>query len=207
MEKLIWRNEKRKLGDLIPWERNPRYIKNAAAERLVESHDDFGQVETIAIGPNNELYNGHQRLSVWAGEYGLDFEVDVRVSNRVLTEKEREKLTVFLHKGAIGDFDMDELANSFDMDELLTWGFNDRELGINTEPDDVDELWKGMPEFEQEEQKPYHTIKVHFASDEDIEAFATLVGQTVTNKSTHIWFPKLERENLLLYRCSDEGDK
>jgi len=128
---ITWTNEKRKLRDLKPWPRNPRVIKSKQAERLVESVNDFGQVETLAIGPNDgELYNGHQRLSVLAGAYGLDYEVDVRVASRPLSEKERERLTVYLHRGTTGDFDFDILANEFEVDDLLSWGFDAFELGI-----------------------------------------------------------------------------
>lgn len=127
-DRITWTNESRRLGDLIAWPRNPRQIKTDQAKRLVESFDQFGQVETIAIGPGNEVYNGHQRLNVLAQKYGKDYEVEVRVSSRALTEKEREKLTVYLHKGAAGEWDWDTLANEFEFDELIEWGFSEKEL-------------------------------------------------------------------------------
>lgn len=138
---ITWTNEKRKLSDLIPWERNPRTINNAQAERLVDSVETFGQVETLAIDCRNGVLNGHQRLNVLAGQYGMDYEVDVRVANRVLTEKERQQLTVYLHKGAAGEWDFEELANSFDFDDLVTWGFEPHELGMSddTLPDEFKE--------------------------------------------------------------------
>lgn len=128
---IAWANERRSLRDLKAWSRNPRQIKGKQAERLVESVQDFGQVETLAIGPDNELYNGHQRLNVLAGKYGLDYEVDVRVASRPLTEKERERLTVYLHKGAAGEWNFDTLANEFQLDDLLTWGFEPHEFGLD----------------------------------------------------------------------------
>ena len=100
-DKITWSNEKRKLSELIPWPRNPRQINKEQAKRLGESFEQFGQVETIAIGPGNEVYNGHQRINVLDDKFGGDYEVEVRVASRALTEKEREKLTVFLHKGAV----------------------------------------------------------------------------------------------------------
>jgi site-specific DNA-methyltransferase (adenine-specific) len=152
-QSITWTNERRKLADLIPWEHNPRTIKQKQAERLVDSVETFGQVETLAIGPGNALYNGHQRYSVLAGQYGMDYEVDVRVASRELTERERQQLTVYLHRGATGDWDMDLLANTFELDDLLVWGFDEGELlgfdfseektaGSDTEPqvDKADEL-------------------------------------------------------------------
>jgi hypothetical protein len=138
-DKITWTNERRKLSELIPWPRNPRQIKGAEVKRLQESLAEFGQVEPTAIGPANELYNGHQRLKSWAAKYG-DIEIDVRVSSRPLTEKEREKLTVYLHKGAAGEWDMDTLSE-WDVPDLLQWGFTADELGIvpDFEPVGVEE--------------------------------------------------------------------
>ena len=138
---LTWTNERRRLGDLIPWSRNPRQIKKAEAARLAESLDDFGQVDVFALGPDNQLYNGHQRLAVWSLEHGPDYEVDVRVSSRPLSEKERERLTVLLHRGAVGSWDFDLLANEFDAGELIEWGFEAGELGLlgNDAPEDFKE--------------------------------------------------------------------
>lgn len=126
-KQITWTNERRKLSDLIPWARNPRQIQDAQAERLVDSVETFGQVETLAIDPSNGVLNGHQRLSVLAGQYGMDYEVDVRVASRPLTEKEREKLTVYLHKGAAGEWDWTDLA-TWDYGDLTAWGFDSDEL-------------------------------------------------------------------------------
>ena len=132
---IAWTNERRKLSQLIPWPDNPRQIKADQAERLRQSLDEFAQVETLAIGPDNELYNGHQRLKVWADAYG-DITVDVRVSSRPLTEQERKKLTIYLEK-AKGEWDFDMMANVYDVDDLLEWGFEEWELQLQgiTEPD------------------------------------------------------------------------
>jgi DNA modification methylase len=125
-----WTNERRKLRDLVPWEHNPREINKAEAERLGESLLEFGQIQTIAVGPDNEVYDGHQRKLVWSvlPQFGPDYEVDVRVSSRKLTDRERQKLVVFLHRGAVGQWDWEELANSFELPDLLEWGFDEGEL-------------------------------------------------------------------------------
>jgi len=142
--KITWSNQRRKLSELVPWERNPRQITDKQAKRLEESFEQFGQVEIIAIGPENQIYNGHQRLKVLSQKYGADYEVDVRVASRALTEKEREKLTVYLHKGAAGDWDFDLLANEFELDDLLEWGFEKQELDLD--------LWADEPPEDVEPQ-------------------------------------------------------
>lgn len=144
MSDLTWTNVRVRLGDLAPWPRNPRQIKGREAERLAESFDQFGQVETIAIGPFDAqgkapVYNGHQRLAVLLKAHGKGFEVDARQSSRPLTEKEREKLTVYLHRGAAGEWAWSDDWNGFDVDDLLNWGFEAAELGIDDSPrKDVD---------------------------------------------------------------------
>ena len=129
-QQIQWTNEKRTLTQFIPWPRNPRQIKGAQVKRLQDSFEEFGQPEQIVIGPANELYNGHQRLKSWLSEFG-DIEIDVRVSSRPLSEKEREKLTLYLHKGAAGEWNFDELSG-WELDELIEWGgFEPFELGLD----------------------------------------------------------------------------
>jgi DNA modification methylase len=132
MGNITWQNDKRKLSDLIPWPINPAQIGKAEAKRLEESLDEFGQVQTIAISPANEILDGHQRQIVWGAskKFGMDYEVDVRVSSRELTEQERKKLVIFLRKGTVGQFDFDLLANNFDVPDLLDWGFSERDLQL-----------------------------------------------------------------------------
>jgi hypothetical protein len=127
---ITWTNSKRKLKELTAWDKNPRRVKPEQAKRLVESLDEFGQVETIAIEPDNTIIDGHQREKVWraASQFGDDYEVDVRVASRKLTEQERKKLIVFLHKGAAGEFDFEAMNGLYQVEELKEWGFSEKEL-------------------------------------------------------------------------------
>lgn len=128
-EAITWTNERRRLGDLKPQPDNPRQLRKEQAKRLDESLRDYGQVETVAIGPDGEIYNGHQRLAVLLEKHGPDYEIDVRVSSRPLEHKEWQRLTVLLHQGTIGEWDFGELANwDVDFGELTEWGFDDKEL-------------------------------------------------------------------------------
>jgi len=124
---LTWTNETRRLGDLIPWPRNPRKIGDAEAERLKQSREQFEQPQVVVIGPGNEVYDGHQRLKAWGDKWGPDLEIAVRVSSRLLTEQERKQLTVLLHRGTMGDWDFEALK-SWDTGDLLEWGFDQVEL-------------------------------------------------------------------------------
>ena len=205
MSDITWTNEQRRLSELIPWERNPRKIEDIEAQRLGKSLSDFGQVQTIAIGPDNSIYDGHQRQLVWSAldKFGPDYVVDVRMSSRLLIEKEREKLVIYLHKGTVADWDWEQL-DTFELSDLQDWGFKNYELGIVGDPDDPNELWEGMPEFEQEDAI-HRTIKVHFANDVDVEDFARLVGQNITDKTRFIWHPEQKLMDLKSMAVVDES--
>ncbi len=49
---------------------------------------------------------------------------------RELTERERQQLTVYLHKGAAGEWVFEDLL-TWDHDDLITWGFDAEELNID----------------------------------------------------------------------------
>ena len=128
MSGLHWTNERRKLSELRPQPDNPRAIRKAEAARLNESLQQFDQFDTIAVGPDGTVYNGHQRVAVWTKEHGGDFEVDVRVASRALSHDEWRKLTALAHTGATGDWDWDKIA-AWDAGELQSWGFDAETLG------------------------------------------------------------------------------
>ena len=123
---ITWTTDTRKLSELTPRADNPRYSTPADKASLNESLEDFGQPSPVLIGPNNELYDGHQRLDAWLEQHG-DIEVDVRVANRPLTKTEHNKLIMALHSKATGRWDWDEL-DSWDWSELDNWQIDDSML-------------------------------------------------------------------------------
>jgi hypothetical protein len=67
--------------------------------------------------------------------------------------------------------------------------------------------WQDMPEFEQEENKTYKTISVHFRTKEDYEAFAKVIGQNLSEKTKSIWHPKLQiTKNSLLRWIQEDAE-
>lgn len=54
--------------------------------------------------------------------------------------------------------------------------------------------WTDMPEFVQKDLA-FRSIIVHFRSEEDVAAFAQLVGQDISEKAKFIWHPVMERES------------
>lgn len=123
--KLSWHSEKRKLSELIPSEYNPRKATEKQAKDLSKSLEKFDLADPIIINTDNHVVGGHFRLRILKDK-GEDIEVDVRVPNRKLTDKEERELNIRLNKNT-GQFDYELLAN-FNEELLLDTGFESVEL-------------------------------------------------------------------------------
>jgi hypothetical protein len=185
-----WTTRRIPLRALTPWPRNPRRINEAQTARLLNSFEEFGQVELVAVGPNMEVYNGHQRLKVLAAKYGLDYQLEARVCSRELSELEREKLTIYLHRGATGDFDLEVLLKEFDPIKLDAWGLPDLNI-----PDVAEAEWKGMPEFDGK-PRAFAEVIVRFNDEASLTKFAAAVEQSVTKDTYAMWYPPQANRDL-----------
>jgi hypothetical protein len=65
--------------------------------------------------------------------------------------------------------------------------------------------WVGMPEFEQDDLTGVQAIHVHFKTRADVEAFAELIGQKLTDKTRAIWYPEAERIDMKSEAWADES--
>lgn len=88
-------------------------------------------------------------------------------------------------------------------------GYNDNDIRdiMNrlSDPDNPYDEWVGMPEFEQEDQLGLKSVIVHFETEDDIAAFAKIVGQPITMSTKYIWYPKQEKLNAKALRVTDES--
>ena len=192
------------------YHKNPRQITERQFKDLQESLDELGDLSGIVHDLNSdEVISGNQRSRVFdineceitvEHEQEADRQGTVGLGHIVWrgtfyayrqvrwTPKQCEMANIKANKLG-GEWDFDTLANEFDLDELLEWGFTPFELGMDAEDVDYDELWQGMPEFEHDDKTSEYSVKVHFACKEDLEAFAELVEQPVSEKAKSIWYP------------------
>ena len=114
-------------SELIMAEYNPRQLSKDQYSQLKDSIVRFGIVDPLIVNVNPErkniLIGGHQRLRI-AKKLGYDTIPCVEVD---LTYDKEKELNVRLNKN-VGSWDFDSLANFFDVDELLDWGFKEEEL-------------------------------------------------------------------------------
>lgn len=110
-----------KLGALKPWSDNPKTSSKKDARALLKSFSELGQFQTIAIGPDGEVYDGHQRLNALLTVHGPTYEVAARRASRPLTDEERRKVAIYSRQ--IGAWDWDKLS-AWQPAELMEWGFD-----------------------------------------------------------------------------------
>jgi DNA modification methylase len=125
--KLEWRTERRRVKDLIRYQKNPRKLSEAQLDGLKRSLKKFNLAELPAINTDGTLVAGNQRVLALSLIGREDEEIEVRVPNRPLTEAEfRDYLLTSNRSG--GSWDFEKLAAEFNIDELLTAGFDSLDL-------------------------------------------------------------------------------
>ena len=125
--------ESKLITDLKPATYNPRQISTKDYNSLKQSIKKFGMVDPIIANKDNTVIGGHQRLKICKELKYI--EIDCVVLD--LSKEEERELNIRLNKNT-GDFDMDILANEFDIDELTDWGFKHIDLDLNIDKIDED---------------------------------------------------------------------
>ena len=118
------------INDLVFAEYNPRELTKDQFNQLKESISKFGFCDPVIINTykdrENVIIGGHQRVKV-AKEL-KDFETIPCIEMHLSPQQEQE-LNVRLNKNT-GQWDYDILANMFDIDLLIDWGFTDNDLKL-----------------------------------------------------------------------------
>ena len=126
-DKLKWTTVTKRIEQLVPYGKNPRRLTDKQYNDLKASLTKFSLAEIPVIDADGVIIAGHMRLKVLAEIESPQFEVDVRVPNRKLTEKEFQEYNIRSNKNT-GEFDFDILANEFEIEDLIDWGFEEDEL-------------------------------------------------------------------------------
>lgn len=130
---------------------NPRRLTKKQYADIKASLKEFGMVENIVVNSHpdrkNIIIGGHQRVKVLKS-MGIK-EVPVHYIS-IEDENKEQELNVRLNKN-VGEWDFDKLANEFEQEDLINWGFdesellgdftlNDEEIEENDENSDVDTM-------------------------------------------------------------------
>jgi DNA modification methylase len=125
MTDITWQNATIRLGEIQPWQHNPRQSSKKTAAELSNTLDEFGQPLPFILGPCADgkypLYDGHQRYAAWLAKFGASFEVFAVVASRPLTDTERRKYVIKFHAVAVGQWS-DDVLSSWDASQVTSWG-------------------------------------------------------------------------------------
>lgn len=127
LQPLVWRTEKRRVNDLLPYEKNPRKITDKQMEDLKESLQKFNLAELPAINLDGKICAGHQRIKALQLLGRGEELIEVRTPNRKLTPSEFKQYLLTSNRSG-GSWDFEMLASDFDIDTLLASGFDSTDL-------------------------------------------------------------------------------
>ena len=115
--------QKVKLSDIRPNPNNPRVIKDDKFKKLVKSITDFPQMlELRPIVVNDEMIvlGGNMRLKALE-HLGIEETFIIKASD--LTQKQEQEFIIKDNVG-YGEWDWDQLANEWDVEDLDEWGLD-----------------------------------------------------------------------------------
>lgn len=193
-----------KIQDLKEYHKNPRKISAERFEQLGASLKELGDLGGIVVNrPTAEIIGGNQRVKEFLQERD-HFQIEIveeyeqphkdgtvavgfvlkdagtpdeqRFSYRevIWTDKQCERANVVANK-LTGFWDFDILANSFEMDDLLNFGFSKADLDLMPKPSlaemDKNGLAKSMDSYLEGNIKQ---IVLYFKSEEFESAVARL---------------------------------
>ena len=138
LAKINWTLRTFRLDELTDYYKNPRSLSEKEFKQLKTSLDKFGMIDKpiVNLDAANTIIGGHQRKHVLEAT-GVK-ECECWIPDRELSEKEVEELNIRLNKNT-GSWDFDTLANEFELDDLLDWGFDKGELDLDLWADDAPE--------------------------------------------------------------------
>lgn len=201
--------ERLQLSDVLPHPDNPRIHSPEQIEAIMNSLMLDGYIAgSMGIQRSRRrLYKGH---GVYEALQGLRcIEADFVVKD--LTDA--ETLALLARDNALSDMSSNDpvklKAISVELQSMSVpierMGYTMRQINSmqTQEPIDPSELWNDMPEFEQEDVV-YRSFHIHFSTQKDIDEFAKLIGQKITDKARYIWFPEVETPVFKEFECIDD---
>jgi ParB-like chromosome segregation protein Spo0J len=152
------------ISQIKPNPNNPRIIKDNKFKQLVKSIQDFPQMlelRPIVIDENNIVLGGNMRLKACI-EAGL---TDVPVKIATLSEQQKNEFIIKDNVG-FGEWDWDDLANNWNVEQLTEWGLDISNFDIAEEQDLKDLSDKLKSEFkieiicksEEEQEQTYNKL-------------------------------------------------
>lgn len=206
------------VADLKPHPRNYRRHPDDQIDHLVKSIQEFGFYRNVVVAKDNTILAGHGVVQAMKRMGRTEVPVvrlplapdDPRALKLLAGDNEIAR-TAEADERSLADL-LSEVSSAVSLEGT---GFDEESLAklvfMTRRPDELGEWvkdhqreWAGMPEFKQEDKTAFRRLIVNFQSQADVEHFANLVGQTITEDTRSIWHPKAEIDRLMDKRYGSE---
>lgn len=121
MKSIKFLNSKKIVKDCVPFKFNPRYMTEEQKEDLKKSMEKFDMAEVPVINLDNTIVAGHQRIKVLKEQGRENEEIDVRIPERLMTEKEVKEYCIRSNANH-GEWSEEGLSEWYEKDDLKEWG-------------------------------------------------------------------------------------
>jgi hypothetical protein len=182
--------------------RNPNRHTAQGLAQLAAAIDRHGYVAPMTAAANGDVIDGNARLGTSAEKFGdvapIVVEHDgtrpvIMVRTDIADARDPRALDIIVSANRVPDVNLlfdPAVLKSFEGEglDLKPYEFGpliEHLVGQNNARDE----WAGMPEYENENQRPVHAVRVNFATVADMHAFAAFIGQTLTEKTVSVWWP------------------
>lgn len=181
-------------ADLVPnpknWRTHPKRQQDALRGLLA----DVGIADALLARETPTglmLIDGHLRAETLGSQPVPVLVLDV-------TEEEADKLLATLDPlAAMAGTDSDALnallttlqTDDEGVEMLFSELSRTNHLNVAETPQSPMDEWVGMPEYENEKKLEYQQIILHFADEDAVESFASLIGQKITPQTRYLWHP------------------
>ena len=204
------------ISDLTPDPQNANEGTERGLRMLDDSLREDGAGRSILVDRDGVTIAGAKTLER-AADIGLPVRV-IQTDGTELVVVQRTDLDldgegdeqVRARRMAYRDNRVSEVSYNLDIDQLLAdvnagidlsgvwhdWEIENLLAGVAEEAIDPMAEWEGMPEFDRGDPLAFKTLRVHFANKDDYYQFAELLKQSVTDKTTSLWYPKKSRNDL-----------
>lgn len=151
------------------------------------------QKAAYVIADNKLALNAGWDEETLQAEFDRIFELDYDINLTGFSEVEVAALLEDLDDFETGE---EELAIQGSATRPESTGVEELAIEVDaTQPDTAQPKapnpWQGMPDFNQPDGGPFRTIRVHFKDQTAVNAFAKLIGQSLTDKAKWVWYPKV----------------
>jgi hypothetical protein len=214
---------RRKITDYRPDPRNANQGTERGQYMLDKSVEQVGAARSIVAAADDTIPAGNKSLQAFV-DAGLEDVIEIETDGTTpVVVKRTDWASVDseqARKYAYFDNRTNEVGLTWDVQQVLT----DIESGMDLDAMffdwELDQIlgkvaqggfdpsaeWEGMPEYESEDGRPAYAIKVNFRSLEDLQDFARLIEQKLTEQTRSIWYPiKPSEETKNIAWISDES--